>query len=89
MNERSKGILYVILAAFCFACMSLFVKLSGNIPTFEKSFFRNLVAIFFALLVMLRQKIPFSMNGTTNLKYLLGRSIGGTIGIFANFYAVL
>ena len=88
MKEKHIGILYIILAAFCFACMSLFIKLAGDIPTFEKSFFRNLVAIFFALGIMLRHHIPFSCNGKGNLKYLFARAIGGTIGIFCNFYAI-
>lgn len=80
--------MYVIAAGFFFACMSLFIKLAGDIPTFQKSFFRNLVAIFFALGVMIKKRIPFSIGQKSNLKYLLARAIGGTVGIFGNFYAV-
>lgn len=46
INEKYKGIFYIILAAFGFAFMNLFVKLAGDLPAIEKSFFRNLVAVF-------------------------------------------
>ena len=49
MKEKNKGILCIICAAFCFALMNLFVKMSGDIPTLQKAFFRNIVAIFFSL----------------------------------------
>ena len=42
MNNTKKGIIYIILAAFFFAAMNVFVKLSGDIPSIQKSFFRNL-----------------------------------------------
>ncbi len=87
MSERNKGIVCIILAAFCFAFMNLFVKLSGDLPFIEKSFFRNLVALLFALGIITKNHVPMKCtNGS--LKYLLARSIGGTIGIFCNFYAI-
>lgn len=61
INDRYKGIFYIILAAFGFAFMNLFVKLAGDLPAIEKSFFRNLMAIFFAFLAMKKGKIPFSI----------------------------
>lgn len=87
MSEKNKGILCIISAAFCFAFMNLFVKLAGDVPAIEKSFFRNLVAVFFAFGIMKKQKIPFSIPQGT-LKYLIGRSAIGTLGVFANFYAI-
>lgn len=87
MTERNKGIIYIILAAFCFAFMNLFVKLAGDIPPIEKSFFRNIVALIFAFCIIRKQKVPMRC-GKGNLKYLLARSIGGTLGIFCNFYAI-
>ena len=88
MSKRVKGILCILAAGFCFACMTLFLKLSGDISPFEKSFFRNFVAIFFALGIMISHKIPFTMNGKSNFKYLFARSFVGCLGIFCNFYAV-
>ncbi len=87
MSEKNKGILCIISAAFCFAFMNLFVKLAGDLPAIEKSFFRNVVAIFFAYGVMRKQKTSFHIPQGT-LKYLIGRSAIGTLGVFANFYAI-
>lgn len=87
MSEKNKGILYIISAAFCFAFMNLFVKMAGDLPAIEKSFFRNLVAIFFAFGVVKKQNIPFTVPKGT-MKYLIGRSVVGTLGVFANFYAI-
>ena len=39
-----KGVFFLILSAFFFSLMSLFVRLSGNLPTFQKAFFRNIIA---------------------------------------------
>ena len=51
INKKYKGVIYIILSAFCFAFMNFFVKLSGDLPTGEKAFFRNFVAFFFAFMV--------------------------------------
>ncbi len=88
MSEKTKAILYVISAAFFFSLMTLFLKLAGDLPVYEKSFFRNLIALLFAAAIMIKNKIPFSTGGSENIKYLLFRAVGGTVGIFCNFYAV-
>ena len=87
MSEKSKGILCIVLSAFCFALMNLFVRLSGDLPSVQKSFFRNLVAFFFALAVMRKDGIGFS-GKKSNLPALGRRSAVGTAGILGNFYAV-
>lgn len=56
MSSKSKGILCIILSALSFSFMSLFIKLSGNVPTLQKSLFRNLVAAFVALILLLKDK---------------------------------
>lgn len=86
-KKRYKGIIYIILSAFCFALMSFFVRMAGDLPSIQKSFFRNLVAAIFASVILLKDKVPFRCK-KENLVYLLGRSICGTIGILCNFYAV-
>lgn len=87
MKQRYKGIFCIILSAFFFSLMNLFVRLSGELPSVQKSFFRNLVAFFFAgaLLYRRRGKLRWQPG---NLKYLMLRSAGGTVGILCNFYAV-
>ncbi len=87
MYNRKKGIFYILLAAFSFATMSLFVQLSGDVPFVQKVFFRNLIAVVAAFYVIMRQGRDFSFK-KENLKFLLLRSIFGTLGVFFNFYAI-
>ena len=42
MKAQSKGILCIIFSAFCFAVMNVCVRAAGDLPSIEKSFFRNL-----------------------------------------------
>lgn len=81
------GILYIIISAFCFALMAMFVRLAGDLPSVQKSFFRNLVALIFAFVLLKKDGIGFS-GKKENVKYLFIRSLAGTIGILCNFYAV-
>ena len=87
MSKKYKGIIYIILSAFYFAVMNVFVRLSGDLPSVQKSFFRNLVAFVFALSIMLKQHIWIT-DRKANLPRLVLRSLFGTIGILCNFYAV-
>lgn len=84
---KNKGIMMIVLSALCFALMNMFVKLSGDIPAIQKSFFRNLVAVFIALSILLKSGYGFRIE-KKNIGLLLWRSLCGTIGIIANFYAV-
>ena len=74
-------------AAFFFAAMNVFVKLSGDLPAPQKSFFRNLIAMIFAFMILMRSGEKLSYR-KKDLPMLLMRSIFGTIGIICNFYAV-
>ena len=44
LSNRTKGVLFIIMSAFGFAMMSAFVKLSGDLPSFQKTFFRNITS---------------------------------------------
>ena len=87
LSNRQKGTLCIILSAFCFAWMNAFVRLAGDLPFIQKSFFRNLVALTFALVMLLRQKGKF-LPRKGALPYLLIRAAAGTTGILCNFYAI-
>lgn len=86
-KKRYKGIICIIMSAFCFALMSFFVRMAGDLPPIQKSFFRNFVAAIFAGVILMKNGVPFHCK-KENLGYMLGRSICGTIGILCNFYAV-
>ena len=80
MNQKYKGIIYIIISAFCFALMNMFVHLAGDLPSVQKSFFRNLVAFFFAVIIMARKRIWFS-GKKENIAPLFYRAIFVTVGI--------
>ena len=67
--------------------MSIFVRLAGDVPTMQKAFFRNIVAAVVAAILLLRSREPVTIPGKS-LVPLLMRSIFGTAGILANFWAV-
>ena len=56
MNDKQKGIIYIICAGFFFACMTFFVRLAGNLPTMQKAFFRNAVAVIIAVIMLARSE---------------------------------
>lgn len=87
MKEKQQGILFIILAGFFFASMSFFVRLSGNLPTMEKAFFRNAVAVLVAAFMLARTKEGFHVQ-KGSWPDLLMRSFCGTVGLICNFYAV-
>lgn len=81
------GIGMIILSAFCFACMNVLVRLAGNIPSVQKSFFRNLVAAGFAGMIIWKDHVPLTVKEEARFS-LAVRCLFGTIGILCNFYAV-
>ena len=87
MNTKYKGILCILTSAFCFATMNMFVRLAGDLPSIEKSFFRNFVAMIISFLMIIRNKDGFRWEkGNSTLMFV--RAFAGTIGILGNFYAV-
>ena len=87
INQKTKGIIYILTAAFGFSLMSLFVKLAGDLPAMQKAFFRNFVAMIFVFIMMLREKVGF-IPPKEHIPDLLGRSYFGTLGLICNFYAL-
>lgn len=87
MTNRNKGILAIIISALGFAIMSAFVKLSGDLPTVQKAFFRNFVSMIIAFYLV--KKYSSSLFGKKeNQKYLVLRSVLGLLGIVLYFYAI-
>lgn len=87
ISDRNKGILFIIISSFGFAMMSAFIKLSGDLPSFQKTFFRNLVSCIIAFALILKYKESF-FGSKENRKILVWRSIFGTLGIILNYYAI-
>lgn len=86
-NARYKGILCILSAAFFFAVMNACVRGAGELPSMQKAFFRNIVALVCAAAVLKKNRISFRWK-KENFPLLLLRATAGTIGIICNFYAV-
>ena len=87
MSNKQKAIIYIILSAFFFALMNCCVRLSGDLPTIQKSFFRNFIAMLVAGFILFRKGIGLDYH-KKDIPLLLIRSAMGTLGILGNFYAV-
>ena len=86
-QNQLRGIFFVLCSAVGFASMGAFVRLAGDVPALQKSFFRNFIAFFIAFIVLKKEHVRFEIH-KGDLKWLLLRSTFGTVGIIANFYAV-
>lgn len=86
-SNDAKGIACILLAAFGFALMTFFVRLSGDVPTMEKAFFRNAFAAVIATVTLLRSEDKFKIK-KGNGKYIFLRCLFGTTGLLCNFYAI-
>ncbi|MBE5744977.1 MAG: DMT family transporter [Clostridiales bacterium] len=86
VKQTKRGVFFILLSSLFFALMGIFVRLSGDLPTFQKCFFRNLVAAVVAFALLCKSRSFKIKKGC--LPALLARSIAGTVGIVCNFYAI-
>ncbi len=87
LTELHKAIILLVTSALFFALMNMFVQLSGELPTIQKAFFRNLIALIAASAVMIRKRVGILPAKGARLDVLL-RSVMGFIGVICNFYAL-
>ena len=77
----------IILSALLFTGMNACVRLSGDLPPIQKSFFRNFVAAIFAAVTLARSHTPITIpKGCRRAMFM--RAFCGTVGILCNFYAI-
>lgn len=86
MSRRTKGILSIIAAAFCFAALEALARLAGDIPSMQKCAVRNIVAFLAVLPVGLRRAPTFRVERRA-LPLLIVRCSAGTMALMLNFYA--
>lgn len=82
-----KAILHLLLAAFFFSLMTFFVRISGDLPTMQKAFFRNFFALLIATGSILKNNIGFSIRKGNSVSVIM-RCLFGTSGMIANFWAI-
>ncbi len=87
LSDKMKGITFILISALAFALMSAFVKLAGPLPSFQKVFFRNIVAAFVAAYLIHKHHGSY-VGKKESRKLIYLRTITGTLGILFNFYAI-
>ena len=55
---RGRSILYMLISALFFSFMSAFVKLAGDLPSFEKALFWTLISLIIAFAILKAKKQP-------------------------------
>lgn len=74
MKNKYKAILFMAIAGLCYATVGAIIKYIGEIPVFEKLFFRTAFGFFFIAAFAVKNKI--SVKGVNRVG-LIGRSITG------------
>lgn len=87
LNPKIKGIIAILISAISFSFMSVFFRLSGDLPVFQKSLARNLVAMFIPLFFIFKYKQPM-FGKLSSQPLLISRSTLGLIGVLLNIYAL-
>lgn len=87
MKDQIKGIICIIIAAMGFSLMTFFVRVSGELPTMQKAFFRNAFALVIAVATLIIKGDKFSIPKAYRSDIFF-RCLFGTTGLIANFYAI-
>lgn len=87
MNPKVKGIIAILISAVGFSFMSVFFRLAGDLPVFQKSLARNLVAMFIPMYFIFKYKQPL-FGKLCSQPLLISRSTLGLIGVLLNIYAI-
>ena len=101
-SSYKRGIIHILLAAFFFMLMTLFLRLAGDLPTMEKALFRNIVAMVMAAVLLMKSGKQSGDRGKASGKSFWGsfrikkgcgrdvflRALFGTAGVVCNFWAI-
>ena len=87
MDNKPKAVIYMLISALAFSVMGAMVKLSGDLPVFEKVFFRNLISLIMAV-IMIRNSRASYWGKRENRKLLTARACLGLAGVVLYFYSI-
>lgn len=86
-NDHVKGIICILFAAVGFSLMTFFVRISGDLPTMQKAFFRNAFAAVVAIVLLIKEGRGIEIKKGNRLD-IFCRCLFGTSGLICNFYAI-
>lgn len=87
MNHKTTGMLLLLVSMFGFATMAFLIKYSGELPTIQKTLFRNLVATVISLALVLKHRLPL-LGHRSSRRLLVIRSSFGTLSMVMYFYTI-
>lgn len=87
MDNKLRGIIWLLIASCGFSLMGLFVKLAGDLPVVQKSLFRNIVGMILPLYFVYKNKTKL-FGSLKNQPLLMMRSTFGLLGVLLNYYTI-
>ncbi len=87
MTNKTKSVVFMLISAFAFAVTQAFVKLAGDLPSYEKVFFRNIVSLLIAAVICYKNGSAL-FGKKESAKFLISRSLLGAIGMVLYFYSI-
>lgn len=88
-NNIFLGIVCILLSGLGFSFMAVFVKLSGDLPVMQKSFFRNFISLIVSAIPLINNYKSIVVPKIKKDWFVLFlRAFFGTIGLLFNFYAI-
>lgn len=87
MQNKKKAIFAMLIAGLSFSLMTALVKLSGDLPAYEKVFFRSFVSTII-LFIWIKNHKKKLLGKRKHQKYLILRTLFGTAAMFFYFYGI-
>jgi drug/metabolite transporter (DMT)-like permease len=87
MTNKTKSVVFMLISAFAFAVTQAFVKLAGDLPSYEKVFFRNIISLLIAAFICYKNG-SILLGKKESMKFLISRSLLGAIGMVLYFYSI-
>lgn len=88
MTQNSKGALYMCLSALSFATMGALAKYSKDFSFYQILFFRGTISAIFVYTAAVKSDLNFFGKTTETRTKLFIRSLLGTLGAVAYFFAI-
>lgn len=83
--QISKGVKYMLLATFLFACMNVLVKWVTHIPAVEVVFFRSIISLVLSFSILKAKGVHVWGN---NKPLLIARGASGAVGLILYFMII-
>jgi drug/metabolite transporter (DMT)-like permease len=86
-DNVGRAVAMICLAGVSFSLVGVAVRMSGDVPVYEKVFFRSIVSLVATALIAIRaRENPFVRDGRARI--LIIRGVFGTIGMTLYFFAL-